>query len=193
MRTKSSKRCVVLNATYEPLTLISSRRALILWMEDKAVVLQEYDEVIRSPSVEFNLPAVIALKKYVKGRQVYTTPAILTQRNLFVRDKWTCQYCGRSRGKLKGHEVLTRDHVKPRSRGGKDVWTNVVTSCSTCNNKKGQFLLSEMDGMQIMKVPRKPTVFEIFAKGKMRMIEWDVYEQFGDSLYGSAGSYGNID
>ena len=184
MKTQGSKRCVVLNATYEPLTLISSRRALILYLEDKAVVLQEYDEVIRSPSVEFKLPAVVALKKYVRGRQVYTTPAILTQRNLFVRDKWTCQYCGRSRGNLRGHEVLTRDHVKPRSRGGRDVWNNVVTSCSTCNNKKGQFFLSELDDMELKRLPRKPTVFEIFAKGKMRQIEWDVFEKFGNDLYG---------
>lgn len=180
-----NRQCVVLNATYEPLTLISSRRALILFLEQKATILQEYDEEIHSPSVTFKLPAVIALKRFVKGRQVYTTPAILTQRNLFVRDKWTCQYCGRSKSQLHGHEVLTRDHVKPRSRGGKDEWTNVVTSCSTCNNKKGQFLLSELDDMEILKVPRKPTVFEIFAKGKMRLIEWDVFEKFGGQMYGN--------
>ena len=184
MKTQGVKRCVVLNSTYEPLTLISSRRALVLFLEGKAAILQEYEETVRSPSVEFNLPAVIALKSYVHGRQVYTTPAILTQRNLFVRDKWTCQYCGRSRTRLRGHEVLTRDHVKPRSRGGKDEWTNVVTSCSTCNNKKGQFLLSEMDDMSLNKVPKKPTVFEIFAKGKLRTIEWDTFEMFGNEFYG---------
>ena len=111
-----NRQCVVLNATYEPLTLISSRRALILFLEQKATILQEYDEEIHSPSVTFKLPAVIALKRFVKGRQVYTTPAILTQRNLFVRDKWTCQYCGRSKSQLHGHEVLTRDHVKQIGR-----------------------------------------------------------------------------
>jgi len=175
---------VVLNATYEPLTLISSRRALILYLEDKATVLQEYDDVVRSPSISFRLPAVIALKKYVRGRQVYTTPAILTQRNLFVRDKWTCQYCGRSRGQLKTHEILTRDHVVPRAKGGRDVWENVVTSCSTCNNKKGDFMLSEMNEMSIRRKPHKPTVFEIFAKGKMKEIEWDVFDTFSSTLYG---------
>jgi len=171
----STKRCVVLNATYEPLTVVNSKRALVLWLEGKASVLKEHDEVVRSPSVTFNLPSVIALKTYVRGRAVYTTPAILTQRNLFVRDKWTCQYCGRSRGNLKNRESLTRDHVYPRSKGGLDRWDNVVTSCSSCNNRKGDFVLGDINisGMVLRRNPHKPTIFEIFAKGRIKDIEWD--------------------
>ena len=171
----SDKRCVVLNATYEPLTVVNSKRALILWMEGKASVLKEHEEVVRSPSVTFHLPSVIALKQYVRGRQVYTTPAILTQRNLFVRDKFTCQYCGKTRGQLKGHGRLTRDHVYPRSRGGLDRWDNVVTACSHCNNRKGDFVLGDINikGMKLKREPHKPTVFEIFAKGRIKDLEWD--------------------
>ena len=139
-----STRCVVLNTTYEPITVISSKRALILFLEGKALIVEEHPElVVRSPNQTFPVPTSIVLKKFVKGRMVFRTKALLTQRNLFIRDEYTCQYCGRTRQSLRSSEFLTRDHVAPRHVGGKDVWENVVTCCNTCNNKKAYHLLSE--------------------------------------------------
>ena len=130
-------RCVVLNATYEPITIVSSKRALILYLEGKAMIVEEHPElVVRSPSQTFPVPTSIVLKHFVKGRMVFRTKALLTQRNLFIRDQYTCQYCGRNKQQLKSSEFLTRDHVMPRHIGGRDIWENVVTCCNSCNYKK---------------------------------------------------------
>jgi 5-methylcytosine-specific restriction endonuclease McrA len=157
-------RCVVLNATYEPITVISSKRALIMFLEGKAIIVEEHPElVVRSPKQTFPVPLMIALKNYIKGRRVFRTKALLTQRNLFVRDAYTCQYCGRARSQLKSHEFMTRDHVIPMAKGGRDIWTNVVTSCNVCNNKKSDYLLGELN-MTLLKEPTEPTVFEIWTR-----------------------------
>ena len=85
-------RCVVLNATYEPITIVSSKRALILFLEGKAMIVEEHPElVVRSPSQTFPVPTSIVLKHFVKGRMVFRTKALLTQRNLFIRDQYTCK------------------------------------------------------------------------------------------------------
>jgi len=161
-------KCVVLNATYEPITVVSSKRALLLFLEGKAIIIEEHpDLVARSPRQTFPIPVMIALKHYIKGRRVFKTPALLTQKNMFVRDAYTCQYCYRARGELKSHEFLTRDHVHPVAKGGKDEWTNVVTSCSTCNNKKADKLLVDT-GMVLMKVPTIPTIFELWTRQQSR-------------------------
>ncbi len=80
-----SARCVVLNATYEPITIVSSKRALVLYLEGKAMIVEEHPElVVRSPSQTFPVPTSIVLKQFVKGRMVFRTKALLTQRNLFI-------------------------------------------------------------------------------------------------------------
>lgn len=161
-------KCVVLNATYEPITVVSSKRALLLFLEGKAIIVEEHpDLVVRSPKQTFPIPLMIALKHYIKGRRVFRTPALLTQKNLFVRDSYTCQYCGRPRSQMKSTEFLTRDHIHPTAKGGKDEWINVVTSCSTCNNKKADKLLVETD-MVLLKVPAVPTIFELWKKQQSR-------------------------
>lgn len=159
--------CVVLNSTYEPLTIVPSKRALILCLQDKAIVVQNHDYKIRSPSIEMDLPATIALKQYVKSHKIYSRKATLTQRNLFIRDNHKCQYCGRSAKQLSGKESLTRDHIIPVCKGGQNVWENVVTSCSTCNNKKGDLTLDQCS-FTLKIQPRAPTLFELFAKSKMK-------------------------
>jgi len=169
-----NSKCIVLNSTYEPLDVISAKRGLILWLEGKAIVVDNHDYEIKSISKSFNLPSAIALKKYVTGRMSYSTKAILSQRNLFLRDNHTCQYCQRNLVDLKTNEILTRDHVVPISRGGKDKWDNVVTSCSTCNNKKGNNLLKSTN-LSLRKDPHTPTVFEILTKSKIKNF---TYEQF---------------
>jgi 5-methylcytosine-specific restriction endonuclease McrA len=161
-------RCVVLNATYEPITIVSSKRALILYLEGKAVIVEEHpDLVVRSPNQTFPVPTSIALKHFVKGRMVFRTKAILTQRNLFIRDQYTCQYCGRNKQQLRSSEFLTRDHVVPRHRGGKDIWENVVTCCNPCNNKKAYHLLEDIN-MTLLKFPTAPTIFELWTRQQKR-------------------------
>jgi 5-methylcytosine-specific restriction endonuclease McrA len=157
-------RCVVLNASYEPLSVISAKRALILIFEGKAVVVEEHPEyVVRSPSITMKIPVMVALKEYVKARRVFHSPAALTQRNLFVRDNHTCQYCARHKSELRTSEVLTRDHIIPESRGGKNTWENLVTACSTCNNKKAAHHLEDT-GMRLLKKPVTPTLFELWMR-----------------------------
>ncbi len=79
----------------------------------------------------------------------------VTNTFLFARDEYTCQYCGRHRGELKGRQFLTRDHVLPLSRGGDNSWQNLVSSCSPCNNRKGDRLPGEA-GMRLLSEPREP-------------------------------------
>ena len=159
-----STKCVVLNATYEPITVVTSKRALLLFLEGKAIIVEEHPElVVRSPRQTFPVPLMIALVRYIKGRRVFKTPALLTQKNLFVRDSYTCQYCMRHKSQFKHKEFLTRDHVHPVAKGGKDVWENVVTSCSTCNNKKADKLLEDIN-VSLTKVPTIPTIFELWKK-----------------------------
>lgn len=157
-------RCTVLNATYEPLAVVSARRGLILVFEGKATIIEEYpDEMVRSVNDTWPIPTQIVLKTFVKSRPTHRIKALLTQRNLFLRDGYKCQYCGRHRSKLKSNEFLTRDHVQPQSKNGKDVWLNVVTACSSCNNKKADYLLSDV-GMTVARQPWVPTVFELWAR-----------------------------
>jgi 5-methylcytosine-specific restriction endonuclease McrA len=161
-------RCVVLNATYEPITIVSSKRALILFLEGKAMIVEEHPElVVRSPSQTFPVPTSIVLKHFVKGRMVFRTKALLTQRNLFIRDQYTCQYCGRNKQQLKSSEFLTRDHVLPRHIGGRDIWENVVTCCNSCNNKKAYHLLEDIN-MTLLKIPTAPTIFELWTRQQKR-------------------------
>jgi len=100
--------------SYFPLSLWSWQEAVKAVFLDRVNIISEYDEVIRSPSVRMKVPSVIALKEYVQPK---TRPAF-TRFNVFLRDKWTCQYCG---GHFRTHE-LTFDHVIPRSRGGRTTW-----------------------------------------------------------------------
>ena len=161
-------RCVVLNATYEPITIVSSKRALILYLEGKAMIVEEHPElVVRSPSQTFPVPTSIVLKHFVKGRMVFRTKALLTQRNLFIRDQYTCQYCGRNKQQLRSSEFLTRDHVIPRHVGGRDIWENVVTCCNSCNNKKAYHLLEDIN-MTLLKFPTAPTIFELWTRQQKR-------------------------
>lgn len=157
-------RCVVLNATYEPITVVSARRGLIMVFDNKASIIQSHPEIkIKSVSNEWEIPIQVVLNKMVKARPTFRTPAILTNRNLFIRDKYTCQYCSRHKSQLKSEEFMTRDHVYPQALGGKNNWENVVASCSTCNNKKGNRTLNDM-GIVLTKKPYTPTIFEVWSK-----------------------------
>ena len=146
--------CLALNASYEPLTLVSTRRAVRLVLDRKAEIL-EVDQArrFRSESRDVPCPSVIRLVRYVHVPRRFRRQ--VTNTFLFARDDYACQYCGRHRSELRGRQFLTRDHVVPISRGGGNTWQNVVTSCSPCNNRKGDRLPREA-GLELLTVPREP-------------------------------------
>ncbi|MEJ2503590.1 MAG: HNH endonuclease [Gemmatimonadota bacterium] len=151
--------CLALNASFEPLTILSVRRALRLVIDRKAEIL-EVDEtrIFRSERRELPCPVVIRLVRYVHVPRKFRRQ--VTNTFLFARDGYRCQYCGRHRSDLKGRDFLTRDHVVPLSRGGANDWGNVVAACSPCNNRKGNRLPKEVS-MKLLTVPAEPNHVEL--------------------------------
>ncbi|HET9949751.1 MAG TPA: HNH endonuclease [Longimicrobiales bacterium] len=146
--------CLALNASFEPLTIVPTRRAVRLVLDGKAEILEEDSgRAYRSESRVVPCPAVIRLVRYV--HVPYRFRRQVTNTFLFARDDYTCQYCGRHRSELRGRQFLTRDHVVPLSRGGLTTWENVVTSCSPCNNRKGGRTPGEA-GMALLSEPTEP-------------------------------------
>jgi 5-methylcytosine-specific restriction endonuclease McrA len=153
---------LVLNADYQPLSYFPL--SLWSWQDTiKAVFLErvnivsEYEEIVRSPGLSMKIPSVISLKQYVKTQK----NPVFSRFNVFLRDKFSCQYCGLTK---ETHE-LTFDHVIPRSLGGKTNWNNVVTACGSCNFKKGSKSLSEINMLPIMK-PEPPNTNLLKRNGR---------------------------
>ncbi len=139
---------LLLNSTFEPLRVVTWKKAILLVMLGKVEVIEEYDLIIRGVSFSIHLPAVVRLNRLVKRK----SPLIkFSRQNLYVRDRGVCQYCGTSYEQRE----LTYDHVIPRSRGGQTEWNNVVTCCVSCNLKKGGRTPEEA-GMALMKRPKAP-------------------------------------
>ena len=158
----NSSPCLVLNADYQPLSYFPL--SLWGWQEtikavflDRVNIVAEYDISINSTSFSMKLPSVISLKKFIPIKK--NIP--FTRFNLFLRDRFKCQYCNK---KFKASE-LTFDHVVSRSRGGKSNWNNVVSACFKCNNKKGSLSCHEAK-MKLVKSPQKPTQFDLKEAGK---------------------------
>jgi 5-methylcytosine-specific restriction endonuclease McrA len=155
-------RCEVLDASYDPVNPVSARRALTLFLKGKASILREHPTLsINTTNDLFSVPTLILLHRMVSRKAKGN--AQLNQPNLFIRDKFTCQYCNRHRTELQNGEFLTRDHVHPRSLGGKDVWDNVVAACNKCNNKKADRLLQDV-GFKLQREPYIPSRYEIKSK-----------------------------
>ena len=157
--TNNFKPALVLNADYRPLSyfplsLWSWQDTIKATVLKRVAILAEYDELVRSPSIEIRIPSVVVLKEYVKPQK----NIVFTRFNLFLRDGFSCQYCGQ------GGE-LTFDHVIPRSRGGITSWENVVSACSRCNLKKGAKTLAQV-GFKLDKIPRKPDPEELKNLGR---------------------------
>ena len=146
--------CLALNASYEPLTIIPARRAVRLVLDGKAEILEkEGGRRFRSETRIVPCPAVIRLVRYVHVPRRFRRQ--VTNTFLFARDDYSCQYCGRQKNELRGRQFLTRDHIVPLSRGGDTTWENVVTSCSPCNNRKGNRLPGEV-GLKLLNEPGQP-------------------------------------
>ena len=135
--------------SYFPLSTVPWQDAVRAIFRDSVTVVSEYDRTIHSPSCEFKLPSVLALKEYAPSA---TSPAF-TRFNVFLRDQWTCQYCTHD---FKTHE-LTFDHVIPRSRGGRTSWNNIVAACQKCNTMKGHKMPHEVK-MYPRTEPKQPSI-----------------------------------
>lgn len=146
--------CLALNASFEPLTMVPLKRALRLVIDGKAEIVEsDRERAVRSERLALPRPVVIRLRKFVHVPRRFRRQ--VTNTFLFARDGYRCQYCGRAGFELRQRESLTRDHVVPISRGGLNVWNNVVTACSSCNTKKANHLVEEC-GMHLLHVPSEP-------------------------------------
>ena len=147
-------RCLTLNASFEPLTMVPVRRALRLVIDGKAEIVEaDGDRLVRSARLHLPHPAVIRLVRFVHVPRKFRRQ--VTNTFLFARDHYTCQFCGRAEQELGFRECLTRDHLVPLSRGGTNDWTNVVTACSSCNTRKGNRLPEEC-GLHLQSTPAEP-------------------------------------
>ncbi|MDH4169140.1 MAG: HNH endonuclease [Acidimicrobiia bacterium] len=144
-------RVLVLNATYEPLAVVTARRAVCLVLADKATLVEDTGRVMRSERASVAEPSVVRLTRFV--RVPYQRRRALNRRAVFARDDHTCQYCGRRAESI--------DHVVPRSRGGEHVWDNVVAACRPCNASKRDRMLSETT-MYLRRSPGPPELHTWF-------------------------------
>lgn len=170
---------LILNADFEPLSYyplstLSWQEAVRAIFRGSVTVVSEYERIVRSPGFEMKLPSVLALKDYVSAEK---TPAF-TRFNVFLRDEWTCQYCGDA---FKTSE-LTFDHVTPRCRGGRTSWDNIVAACRCCNAKKGHKMPTKNNGFRPIRMPKQPSMYELKAKGR-KFPPHFLHESWGDFLY----------
>lgn len=173
---------LVLNADFSPLSYMPL--SLWPWQEvvkavflDRVTVVATYDVGIRSPGMFFPLPSVISLKEYQPYHM--KTPAF-TRFNVFLRDGFSCQYCGRRFPT----QDLTFDHVVPRCLGGKTNWGNVVTACVRCNHAKGRLLLKDLPNMKLKRTPVEPSNSQLQASAR-RFPPQYLHESWRDYVYWS--------
>jgi len=147
-----NKIVLVLNANYSPLDICNAKRAICLFFMEKVDILETYKLMVHSPSLELSLPSIIKLKGFVKFNSLNVA---MSRKNILLRDKYQCQYCGHK------YNSLSLDHVIPKERGGGDNWDNLVTACQPCNRKKGNRTPEEAD-MLLRRPPRKPNRIHYF-------------------------------
>lgn len=165
-------RALVLNASYEPLCVVSARRALVLVMSEKAELVHATDRVYHSERRAVPEPSVVRLSYFVKVP--YQARVTLNRRAVFARDDNRCQYCGAQAENL--------DHVIPRSKGGPHTWENVVAACRPCNARKQDRYLHETS-FQLRRQPVAPRhrTWVMLATGQARP-DWEPYLNLSSSL-----------
>lgn len=151
---------LVLNASYEPINVCAARRALVLVLKGIASAEEMSHTAVHSSRQSLKLPSVIRLLEY---RRIPHQSRALSRKNILMRDRYTCQYCG----KVLPSGELTLDHVQPRSRSGETTWENLVACCHPCNNRKGNRTPEEAN----MKLARAPRPFSLHtSRHLMRML-----------------------
>jgi 5-methylcytosine-specific restriction endonuclease McrA len=161
-------RVLVLNASYEPINVCTTRRATVLILKARAEVIEKGEGMLHSERLELVRPCVIRLVRYVRiPRDVHRRK--ITRKAVLARDAYKCQYCGREAA------GMTVDHVIPRSRGGLSVWENIVASCAPCNRKKGNRMPREAKMHPATRPkPPGPTVFIRIAAPRVP-VAWEPY------------------
>ncbi|MCK7472490.1 MAG: HNH endonuclease [Rhodopseudomonas palustris] len=139
-------RVLILNQNYEPLSICSARKAVVLQVLGKVEVIESSDRTVRSVSECYILPSIVRLSRLI---HVPRKRILLSRNNIIKRDNHRCQYCGTEKS------PFTVDHIVPRDRGGLDTWENLVCACSLCNSRKRNRTPQEA-GMQLLRKPRKP-------------------------------------
>jgi len=159
-------RTLVLNAGYEPLAVVSFKRAIVLVLDGKAsIIASDDDHPVLSASGRWERPSVILLRRYVRIPNGRAVP--VSRRGVLRRDAQRCAYCGGS--------ASTIDHVIPRSRGGADSWENLVACCLRCNNLKGDRTPHEM-GWSLRNIPRPPHGTAWLVRGVERALpQWEEF------------------
>lgn len=160
-------RALVLNVTYEPLSVVAGRRAAVLVLTERAEVVHDSPEVLHSERLALPVPSVVRLRTLV--RVPYQRHVSVSRRGVLARDAHACQYCG--------GRAETIDHVVPRSRGGTHVWDNVVAACRPCNLRKGDRLLPD-SGLHLRRRPGVP-VRSLWVTTAMGTVpaDWQPYLQ----------------
>ena len=160
-------RALVLNTTYEPLCVVSARRAVVLVLTHKADLVSDTGEAMRSERLSVSIPSIIRLRTFV--RVPYRRRAALNRRAVFARDGSRCQYCAAPAESI--------DHVVPRSKGGEHVWENVVAACRACNTRKRDRLLAETT-MTLRRRPAAPRALTWITVAVGRVPDdWEPYLQ----------------
>lgn len=160
--------CVILNGDYSYLNTVNWQKAIKLLVKGKATVVKYSGEVIKTAeNIIMQIPAVMKLIKII--RTIYKTHVPFSKKNVMIRDRYTCQYCG-------AKTDLSIDHVVPVSRGGKSAFENCITACKQCNNKKSDKLPSEVH-MYPKKMPIAPTISEFT---RIKAVKAGVYDLLKD-------------
>jgi 5-methylcytosine-specific restriction endonuclease McrA len=166
---------LLLNASYEPLAVLSVARAVTLLLGGRADAASDENVVLRSVSGPIQIPVVIRLQRYVN---VPKRGVAWSRRGVLRRDGYRCGYCGVNAGERRGDWVATKmdftvDHILPRSRGGRNTWSNTICACRGCNQRKGDRTPHEA-GMGLLWEPKTPRVQYIIASGQVPKA-WKVY------------------
>ncbi|MGB8646252.1 MAG: HNH endonuclease [Anaerolineae bacterium] len=158
-----------MNASYEPLNIVSVKRAVVLLLKEKAELVEAAQAMVRAERMMLSWPLVIRLVTFVPLPRRLPLP--LSRRTVLARDMYTCQYCGGQPGRAE----LTIDHILPRSRGGQTTWENVATACGACNRRKGNRTPEEAN-MRLLSAPARPRLIAVVLLGESPAHEvWSKY------------------
>lgn len=168
-------------STWEPLGIISVPRAINLLLAGKAVVIEDSGKFLRTVHDKFSIPSVIALRHYVN---VPRRQAPWSRKGVLVRDNYQCIYCGAKpgdiyQGKVIVKGMMTVDHITPKSRGGKDSWTNTACACPRCNHRKSDKLPHEA-GLKLLWEPRRPRTSYVVLEFGNENETWKRYIDVGN-------------
>lgn len=176
-------RILLLNANYQPLSILSLERAVLLLFQGKVDAASEEAIHLRGKTSTLDVPRVIRLRRYINAPM---RKARWSRRAVLARDEFICVYCGIKAGETQKGRMLQRsdmtiDHIKPRAQGGTSTWGNTATACPACNHRKGD-RTPEQAGMRLRYEPKIPRVNYVVASGDMPT-SWKIYFGIEDPAF----------